>query len=84
MSYSQEFIDELSADEDKLRKQLQHHKYMRCLDKMALCESQVYNIRRIALRDMDDHTLWQYEDDFWQRWYEHWLEFAKKLKNAIR
>lgn len=78
--YPQEFIDELSQDEDKLRKQLRHHKYMRCLDKVALCESKIYNIRRLPLRDMDEHTLWQYEDDFWQRWDRRWLELAEKLR----
>ena len=59
---------------------LRHHKYHRCLDKVALCENKIYNIRRIALRDMDEHTLWQYEDDFWQRWDRHWSELAEKLR----
>jgi hypothetical protein len=81
MNYPQEFINE---DENKLRKQLRHYKYKRCLDKMVLCGSNVYYIRRIALRDMDEHTLWQYEDDFWQRWYERWLELAEKLRDTAR
>lgn len=60
--------------------ELRHHKYHRCLDKVALCENKIYNIMRIALRDMDEHTLWQYEDDFWQRWDRRWLELAEKLR----
>lgn len=31
MSYPQEFIDELSEDEEKLRKELKHQKYKRWL-----------------------------------------------------
>ena len=65
-----------------LRKEKSHHKYKRCLAMAKWCESKVYHIRRTPLGDMSKHEYWQYENDFWQRWQNRWLELAKKFKEA--
>lgn len=71
--------DKVIADKDK---QLRHHKYKRCEAMAERCETNVYNIRRKPLCDMDDHEGWQHDDEFWQRWHKRWLELAEKFKEA--
>ena len=64
----------------KADKVIAHNKYKRCLGKAKWCESEVYNIMRTPLCDMDEHEGWQHDDEFWQRWYRRWLELAEKFK----
>lgn len=66
----------------QLYKELRHHKYKRCLAMARWCETNVYNIRRKPLCDMDDHEGWQHDDEFWQRWHKRWLELAEKFKEG--
>lgn len=91
-----EEIDELKESIDELQKatdsawskvnamydELRHHKYKQCVAMAERCETNVYNIRRKPLCDMDDHEGWQHDDEFWQRWHKRWLGLAEKFKEA--
>lgn len=66
----------------KAFKKERHSKYKRCLAMAERCETNVYNIRRKPLCDMDDHEGWQHDDEFWQRWHKRWLGLAEKFKEA--
>lgn len=56
--------------------------YKRCLAMVRWCEAEMWNIRNTPLCDMNTHEVWQHDDEFWKRWYEHWLELADKFKEA--
>ena len=62
--------------------QLRYHKYKRCLAMAKWCESEVYNIMRTPLCDMDEHEGWRHDDEFWQRWQNRWLELSEKFKEV--
>lgn len=63
-------------------KKIRHSNYKRCLAMALWSESKVYHIRRTPLCDMSEHEYYQYENDFWQRWHERWLELAENFKEA--
>lgn len=71
MSYPQEFIDELSEDEEKLRKQLKHQKYKRCLAMAKLCHWK-----------MGVFIYKKEKNDFYYRWHKRWLVLADKFKEG--
>lgn len=52
-------------------KQLNHHKYRRCLDKAELChwKAGVFIYKKE-------------KNDFYYRWYERWLKVAEKYKEV--
>lgn len=66
---------------ERLLKIVRHKKYKRCFDKAKWCNAELWNIRNTPLRDMNTHELWQHDDEFWQRWYERWLELAEQFKD---
>ena len=61
-------------------KELRYQKYRRCLAMARWCEAEMWNIRNTPLCDMNTHEVWQHDDEFWQRWYERWLELAERFK----
>ena len=58
--------------------------FKRCEAMADNCETNVYNIRRKPLCDMDDHEGWQHDDEFWQRWHKRWLELLAKFKEMAK
>ena len=75
MSYPQEFINELSEDEDQLRKQLRHHKYKRCLGIAALCFEKSYSTTLVKYDKESGYRL-----NFYDWWGKRWLKLAEKFK----
>lgn len=61
-------------------KAIRRQKYKRCLAMAKWCEAEVRNIRRTPLCDMDDHEIWQHDDEFWQRWHTRWFKIAEQFK----
>ena len=73
MSYPQEFINELSEDEDQLRKQLRHHKYKRCLAMARWCvQIMIFNSK------YGTDKKWH----LFKKWHKRWLALAEKFKEA--
>ena len=66
----------------RAEKEARYDKYKRCLAMAMWCETNVYNIRRKPLCDMDDHEGWLHDDEFWQRWHKRWLELAERYKEV--
>ena len=71
----------LKSEADKV---IAHQKMKRCEAMADNCETNVYNIWRKPLCDMDDHEGWQHDDEFWQRWHKRWLELAEHYKEMAK
>lgn len=72
------FLDERNYAEARLR----HHKYHRCLDMAARCESEEKRLDAIAPLFDNDKECWEYGSGYWNKWHDHWLELAGKFKEA--
>ena len=81
MSYPQEFINELSEDEDKLRELLLRQKYKRCLDKAKWCDER---IARYTLQQDIQGISWQKEIKFYRRLKAKYIEISKQFKEAAK
>lgn len=62
--------------------ELRHHKYHRCLDMAARCESEEKRLDAIAPLFDNDKECWEYGSDYWNKWHKRWLEIAAKIKEA--
>lgn len=69
MSYPQEFINELSEDEDQLRKQLRHSNHKRCLAMKQWCYDR-------WIRAYHSNELGKTR--FYVRWQKRWEELAEE------
>lgn len=59
-----------------------HHKYKRCLDKAAWCNSEEKRLEAIAPIFDTDKECWEYNSDYWNKWRERWLKIAEEFKEA--
>ena len=73
MSYPQEFINELSEDEDQLRKQLRHSNHKRCLAMAAVCFEKSYSTTLVKYDKESGYRL-----NFYDWWGKRWLELAEE------
>lgn len=78
MSYPQEFIDELSEDEEKLRKELKHQKYKRCLA-MARISQDDWHLHN-SFYAMGHQEFEKRKCEFYEKWHKRWLALADKFK----
>lgn len=70
------FLDERNYAEARLR----HHKYHRCLDMAARCESEEKRLDAIAPLFDNDKECWEYSSDYWKKWHKQWLQLAEQVK----
>ena len=72
--YLKSEADKVIADKDA---ELRHQKYIRCLDKAALCFEKSYSTTLVKY----DKELGNYRN-FYDWWGMRWLKIAEQLKEA--
>lgn len=75
-----ERIYNIKSEFDKV---IAHHKYKRCLAMAKWCESEENRLEAIAPIFDTDKECWEYNSDYWNKWFERWLKIAEKLKEGI-
>ena len=63
-------------------KVIARHKYKRCLARVRWCESEENRLEAISPIFDTDKEYWEYNSDYWGKWYDRWLELAEKFKEA--
>ena len=66
----------------KVMKIIQHHKYKRCLAMAKLCVNGEIKLKRVKIRDMNNHQFWQFDNDYWQKRNNRWLKIAEQFKES--
>ena len=56
------------------------YKYKRCLAMANECVNGELKLKRVKMRDMNNHQFWQFDNDYWQKWNKRWLKIAEKFK----
>ena len=64
-------------------KKLRHSNYKRCLAMAKECVNGEIKLKRVKMRDMNNHQFWQFDNDYWQKWNTCWLKLAEKFKEVI-
>lgn len=59
-----------------------HHKYHRCLNMAARCESEEKRLDAIAPLFDNDKECWEYSSDFLSKWARRWLKIAEQFKEC--
>lgn len=65
----------------KQEESIRHQKYKRCLAMAKECVYGEIKLKRVKMRDMNNHQFWQFDNDYWQKWNNRWLELAEKFKD---
>ena len=67
-----------------MAKDVEHHKYKRCLDKAEICCEKKENCYNRALRkySKDEADYLARKSEFWEDWEFRWLKIAEKFKEA--
>ena len=63
-------------------KECRHHKNKRCLAMAKECVYGEIKLKRVKMRDMNNHQFWQFDNDYWQKWNNRWLKIAEQFKEA--
>lgn len=58
-----------------------HQKYKRCLAMAKECVNGEIKLKRVKMRDMNNHQFWQFDNDYWQKWNTRWLKIAEQFKD---
>lgn len=67
---------------DSMEQALRHHKYKRCMAMADACENEEKRLDAIAPLFETDKECWEYNSDYWNKWYKRWLAIASKFKEA--
>lgn len=67
---------------DEVDKVIAHNKYKRCLAMAKWCESEGNRLEVMVPIFDTDKECWEYNSDYWQKWYKRWLELAEQFKEA--
>lgn len=65
-----------------MAKDVEHHKYKRCLAMAKMCEERYHYLTCLENYQLTDKEYQQVICDYWDRWYKRWLKIAEKFKEA--
>jgi hypothetical protein len=71
-----------TKDNIEAAKEIEHHKYKRCLAMAMMCEERYYYLTSLENYQMTDKEYRQVISDYWDRWHRRWLELAEQFKEA--
>lgn len=77
-----ETMGRLKHEIDVVARRERHHKYKRCLAMAKWCVNGEYKLKRVKMRDMNNHQFWQFDTGYWKKWHKRWLELAEQFKEA--
>lgn len=80
MSYPQEFINELSEDEDQLRKELRYSNHKRCLTMAKWCDESEQGFELLGNVEYDAkcRSHLYFVSNNRKKWRKRWLELAEE------
>lgn len=65
-----------------MAKDVEHHKYKRCLAMAERCNSEMRRETYACFRPRHAKEVWREEHEYWDKWRKIWFELAKKFKEA--
>ncbi|MCR4565845.1 MAG: hypothetical protein K5651_07135 [Bacteroidales bacterium] len=64
-------------------KEIRHHKYKRCLAMAMWCEERYHYLTCLENWQLTGKEYQQVIGDYWDRWYNRWLEIATQFKGGV-
>ena len=67
-----------------MKNELNWNKYKRCLAMAMFCEERYNYLTCLENWQMTDKEYQQVIGDYWDRWYNRWLELAERFKEEAK
>jgi len=74
-------VDKVIESKDR---ELRHYKYKRSMEMVKKCVDGENQLKKIKVRDMNNHQFWKFNNGYWKKWHNRWIKISEKFKpNSI-